>query len=46
MALVVICIAAAILTPADPYSMLFLATPLAALYFGGIGLCRYTNAKQ
>ena len=46
MALVVICIAAAILTPADPYSMLFLAMPLAALYFGGIGLCRYTNAKQ
>jgi len=46
MALVVICIAAAILTPADPYSMLFLATPLAALYFGGIVLCRYTNAKQ
>jgi sec-independent protein translocase protein TatC len=46
MALVVICIAAAILTPADPYSMLFLAMPLAALYFGGIVLCRYTNAKQ
>ena len=45
-ALVVICITAAILTPADPYSMLFLAAPLAALYFGGIGLCRYTNASQ
>lgn len=43
MALVVIFIAAAVLTPADPYSMLFLATPLAALYFGGIGLCRYTT---
>jgi sec-independent protein translocase protein TatC len=43
MAFVVIFIAAAILTPADPYSMLLLATPLAALYFGGIGLCRWLN---
>ena len=29
-----------ILTPADPYSMLFLAVPLTFLYFGGIALCR------
>jgi sec-independent protein translocase protein TatC len=43
MALVIICVTAAILTPADPYSMLFLAVPLAALYFGGIALCRWVN---
>lgn len=43
MALVIICITAAVLTPADPYSMLFLALPLAALYFGGIALCRWVN---
>ena len=46
MALVVICITAAILTPADPYSMLFLAIPLAALYFGGIALCRWSNGPS
>ena len=45
MAFVVIFIAAAILTPADPYSMLLLATPLTALYFGGIGLCRWLNTS-
>ena len=43
MAFVIIFIAAAILTPADPYSMLLLATPLAALYFGGIALCKWLN---
>ena len=41
MAVVVIFIASAILTPADPYSMLFLSLPLCALYFGGLLLCRY-----
>ena len=38
-AVVAIFIVAAILTPADPYSMLFLAVPLCVLYFGGLGLC-------
>jgi sec-independent protein translocase protein TatC len=40
-AVVAIFILAAILTPADPYSMLFLAIPLCFLYFGGLGLCRW-----
>jgi sec-independent protein translocase protein TatC len=34
----------AILTPADPYSLLFLAVPLCLLYFGGVGLCRWFGA--
>jgi len=38
-AVVGIFVVAAILTPADPYSMLFLALPLCLLYFGGLGLC-------
>ena len=53
MAVLVIVIASAVLTPADPYSMLFLAAPLCLLYFGGVGLCRWfgagdqaTNASQ
>ncbi len=41
MAVVVIFVASAILTPADPYSMLFLAVPLCGLYFGGLLLCRF-----
>lgn len=40
-AVVAIFIVAAILTPADPYSMLFLALPLCVLYFGGLALCRW-----
>ncbi len=40
-AVLVIVIASAVLTPADPYSMLFLAAPLCLLYLGGIGLCRW-----
>jgi Sec-independent protein secretion pathway component TatC len=35
----VICVVSALLTPADPYSMLFLAAPLTLLYFGGVALC-------
>ncbi|MFM1902346.1 MAG: hypothetical protein RLZZ440_246 [Planctomycetota bacterium] len=55
LAVLVICIVSAILTPADPYSMLFLAAPLCLLYFGGVGLCLWarrqpaaqaTNASQ
>jgi sec-independent protein translocase protein TatC len=32
-----------ILTPADPISMLLMAIPLTALYFGGIVLCRHLS---
>jgi sec-independent protein translocase protein TatC len=46
MALVVICVVSAILTPADPYSMLFLAVPLSGLYFGGIAICRWLALPQ
>ena len=42
----VICVASAILTPADPYSMLLMAIPLVFLYFGGIALCRYLPARR
>jgi sec-independent protein translocase protein TatC len=41
MAVLVIVVVSAILTPADPYSMLFLAAPLCLLYFGGVALCRW-----
>jgi sec-independent protein translocase protein TatC len=40
-AVLVIVIVSAILTPADPYSLLFLAVPLCVLYFGGVALCRW-----
>lgn len=45
LAVLIICIVSAILTPADPYSMLFLATPLCLLYFGGVGLCRWAGRR-
>ncbi len=41
LAVLAIAILSAVLTPADPYSMLFLAVPLCLLYFGGVGLCRW-----
>ena len=40
-AVLVIFVVSAVLTPADPYSMLFLAVPLSLLYFGGLWLCRW-----
>ncbi|MCA9241144.1 MAG: twin-arginine translocase subunit TatC [Planctomycetales bacterium] len=40
-AILVICVLSMILTPQDPGSMLLLAVPLVALYFGGIALCRF-----
>jgi len=43
-AILVIFILSAVLTPADPYSLLFMAVPLTVLYFGGILLCRYLPA--
>jgi sec-independent protein translocase protein TatC len=42
----VICVASAILTPADPYSMLLMAIPLVFLYFLGIGLCKYLPSRR
>ncbi|MGC4006518.1 MAG: twin-arginine translocase subunit TatC [Pirellulales bacterium] len=43
--ILVICILSAILTPADPYSMLFMAGPLVVLFFGGILLCKLFPRK-
>ncbi|MBI2826930.1 MAG: twin-arginine translocase subunit TatC [Planctomycetia bacterium] len=43
-AVLVIFILSAVLTPADPYSILFMAFPLTILYFGGILLCRFLPA--
>jgi sec-independent protein translocase protein TatC len=40
-AILVIFVLSAVLTPADPYSMLLMAVPLTILYFGGIALCRF-----
>ncbi|HVU89563.1 MAG TPA: twin-arginine translocase subunit TatC [Pirellulales bacterium] len=40
-AVLVIFIISAILTPADPYSILFMALPLTFLYFGGVLLCYF-----
>jgi sec-independent protein translocase protein TatC len=40
-AVLVIAFLAMILTPAEPYSMLFMATPLIGLYFFGILLCHW-----
>jgi sec-independent protein translocase protein TatC len=40
-AVLVIFILSAILTPADPYSLLFMACPLTLLYFGGVLLAKY-----
>ena len=37
----VICFIAMVLTPSDPYSMMLMATPLVALYFFGILLCKW-----
>lgn len=40
-AILVIFILSAILTPADPYSIFLMAVPLTVLYFVGILLCRF-----
>ena len=37
----VIVVVSAVLTPADPYSIFFMAVPLVFLYFGGIALARF-----
>jgi len=45
-AVLVIFVISALLTPADPWSMMLMAVPLSILYGGGILLCKYmpTNA--
>jgi len=45
-AVIVIFVVSAILTPADPYSLLFLAIPLCLLYFGGLAICRWVAATD
>ncbi len=46
-AVLVIFITATILTPSpDPYSLLLMATPMTALYFGGIMLCTYASRRR
>ena len=45
-AVIVIFVVSAILTPADPYSLLFLAVPLCLLYFGGLAICRWVAAAE
>jgi sec-independent protein translocase protein TatC len=45
-AILVIFVTAAILTPPDPYSMTLLALPLSLLYFGGILLCKYMPRRS
>jgi len=45
-AVIAIFVVSAILTPADPYSMLFLAGPLCLLYFGGVAICRWAAARE
>jgi sec-independent protein translocase protein TatC len=46
LAVIVIFVVSAILTPADPYSLLFLALPLCLLYFGGLAICRWMPAAE
>jgi sec-independent protein translocase protein TatC len=45
-AVLVIFVLAALLTPPDPYSMLLMACPLTLLYFGGIMLCKFLPRKS
>lgn len=40
-AILVIFVISAVLTPADPYTIFFMALPLTALYFLAIGLCKF-----
>ena len=45
-AVLVIFIISAVLTPADPYSILFMALPLTFLYFGGVAVCKFLPAHS
>jgi sec-independent protein translocase protein TatC len=44
--ILVIVVLAAMFTPPDPYSMMFLAGPLVILFFGGILLCKIFPKKK
>jgi sec-independent protein translocase protein TatC len=46
LAVLVIFILSAILTPADPYSLLLMACPLTLLYFFGLLLCKYLPRRK
>lgn len=45
-AVLVIFVLSAVLTPADPYSLLLMALPLTFLYFGGILMCKFLPRKK
>lgn len=45
-AVMVICVLSAILTPADPWSMLYMAAPLTILYWGGLALCKFLPRSE
>ncbi|HET6882006.1 MAG TPA: twin-arginine translocase subunit TatC [Pirellulales bacterium] len=45
-AILVIFVLSAVLTPADPYTIFFMAVPLTVLYFGGILLCHLLPRGQ
>jgi len=45
-AVVVIFVISAILTPPDPSSQLLMAIPLCLLYFGGMALCKFFPRKK
>ncbi len=45
-AVVVIFVISAILTPPDPSSQLLMAIPLSLLYFGGMALCKFFPRKK
>jgi sec-independent protein translocase protein TatC len=42
----VISFLAAVLAPADPYSMLLMIAPLVALYFFGVMLCKWMPRRS
>lgn len=42
----VIFVLSAILTPADPYSLLLMAVPLTGLYFGGVAFCKFMPRRK
>ncbi len=45
-AILIIFVAAMLLTPSDPTSMLLLAVPLTLLYFLGIAMCKYLPQRK
>ncbi|MGD9645050.1 MAG: twin-arginine translocase subunit TatC [Pirellulales bacterium] len=45
-AIFVIVVLSAVLTPADPNSLLLMAIPLVFLYFGGVALCHYLPSRN